>query len=74
MRKSYYFYTIAVQTVSCKAADIRLISAFARANPHLAIFVYDPFLAKYYTNPPSNVVIFRADDEETHSILLNPYI
>ena len=47
----------------------RLISAFARANPHLAIFVYDPFLAEYYTNPPSNVVIFRADDEETHSIL-----
>ena len=47
----------------------RLISAFARANPHLAIFVYDPFLAKYYTNPPSNVVIFSVDDEETHSIL-----
>ena len=41
----------------------RLISAFARANPHLSIFVYDPFLAEYYTNPPSNVVIFSADDE-----------
>ena len=47
----------------------KLISAFARANPHLAIFVYDPFLAEYYTNPPSNVVIFSVDDEETHSIL-----
>ena len=47
----------------------RLTSAFARANPHLAIFVYDPFLAEYYTNPPSNVVIFSVDDEETHSIL-----
>ena len=47
----------------------RLISAFARANPHLTIFVYDPFLAEYYTNPPSNVVIFSADDDETHSIL-----
>ena len=47
----------------------RLISEFARANPHLTIFVYDPFLAEYYTNPPSNVVIFSADDDETHSIL-----
>ena len=47
----------------------RLISAFARANPHLAIFVYDPFLGEHYTNPPSNVVIFSVDDEETHSIL-----
>lgn len=47
----------------------KLIFAFARANPHLAIFVYDPFLAEYYTNPPSNVVIFSVDDDETHSIL-----
>ncbi|MCY4570419.1 MAG: glycosyltransferase [Candidatus Poribacteria bacterium] len=47
----------------------RLISAFARANPHLAIFVYDPLLAEHYTHPPSNVVIFTADDDETHSIL-----
>ena len=47
----------------------KLISAFARANPHLAIFVYDPFLGEYYTTPPNNVVIFRADDDETHSIL-----
>ena len=46
-----------------------LVSAFARANPHLAIFVYDPFLAEYYTNPPSNVVIFSVDDEETRSVL-----
>jgi len=48
---------------------VKFISEFARANPHLAIFVYDPFLAEYYTNPPSNVVIFKADDDETHSIL-----
>ncbi len=48
---------------------VKFISEFARANPHLAIFIYDPFLAEYYTNPPSNVVIFRADDDETHSIL-----
>ena len=47
----------------------KLISALARANPHLAIFVYDPFLAEHYTHPPSNVVIFSADDDETHSIL-----
>ena len=47
----------------------KLISAFACANPHLAVFVYDPFLAEHYTNPPNNVVIFSADDEETHSIL-----
>ena len=48
---------------------VKLISAFARANPHLAIFVYDPLLAEHYTHPPSNVVIFTADDDETHSIL-----
>ena len=48
---------------------MKFISEFARANPHLSIFVYDPFLAEYYTNPPSNVVIFSADDDEMHSIL-----
>ena len=48
---------------------VKFISEFARANPHLSIFVYDPFLAEYYPNPPRNVVIFRADDDETHSIL-----
>ena len=48
---------------------VKLISAFARANPQLAIFVYDSFLAEHYTNPPNNVVIFRADDEETRSVL-----
>ncbi len=48
---------------------VKFISEFARANPHLSIFVYDPFLAEHYTNPPKNVVIFSADDEETHSIL-----
>lgn len=47
----------------------KLISEFAYANPHLAIFVYDPFLAVHYTNPPNNVVIYSADDEETHSVL-----
>ena len=48
---------------------VKFISEFAHANPHLAIFVYDPFLAEHYTHPPSNVVIFSADDDETHSIL-----
>ena len=46
-----------------------LVSAFAHANPHLAIFVYDSFLAEYYKNPPDNVVIFSVDDEETRSVL-----
>ena len=46
-----------------------LVSAFAHANPQLAIFVYDPFLAEHYKNPPNNVVIFSADDEETRSVL-----
>ena len=49
------------------------ISEFARANPHLAIFVYDAMLAgvRYPTpyHPPENVVIFSADDEETRTIL-----
>ena len=45
------------------------ISAFARANPHLAIFVYDAMLTERYRHPPENVVIFRADDEETLSVL-----
>ena len=47
----------------------KFISAFAHANPHLAIFVYDPFLAENYKNPSKNVVIFSADDEETRSVL-----
>ena len=47
----------------------KLISAFAGANPHLAIFVYDPFLAEHWTHPPDNVVIFSVDDAEMHSIL-----
>ena len=50
-------------------AGAKLISAFARTNPHLAVFAYDPVLAEHWTNPPDNVVIFRADDDETHSIL-----
>ena len=45
------------------------ISAFAQANPHLAIFVYDSVLAAHYKNPPDNVVIFRADDEKMFSVL-----
>ena len=45
------------------------ISEFARANPHLAIFVYDAMLAQHYRHPPENVVIFSADDEETLSVL-----
>ena len=47
----------------------RWISAFAQANPHLAIFVYDSVLAAHYKNPPENVVIFRADDEKMFSVL-----
>ena len=47
----------------------KFISAFAHANPHLAIFVHDPFLAENYKNPSKNVVIFSADDEETRSVL-----
>ena len=45
------------------------ISEFARANPHLAIFVYDPLLEQEYRHPPENVVIFSADDEEMLSVL-----
>ncbi len=48
---------------------VKLISAFARANPHLAIFVYDPVLAEHSVNLPSNVVIFSVDDEETLAVL-----
>ena len=47
----------------------KLISAFAHANPHLAIFVYDPVLAGHSVNLPSNVVIFSADDEDTLAVL-----
>ena len=45
------------------------ISEFARANPHLAIFVYDTMLEQHYQYPPENMVIFSADDEETRSVL-----
>ena len=45
------------------------ISAFARANPHLAIFVYDAMLAPHYQHPPENVVLFNADDADTRSVL-----
>ena len=46
-----------------------LICAFAHANPHVAIFVYDALLSKHNINPPNNVVIFSADDQETSSVL-----
>ena len=45
------------------------ITKFARANPHLSIFVYDAMLARHYQHLPENVVIFNADDEETLSVL-----
>lgn len=45
------------------------ISAFARANQHLAIFVYDPILTQHHMNLLDNVVIFGADDEDTAAIL-----
>lgn len=44
------------------------ISAFARANRHLWIFVYDYVLANHYKNLPENLVIFRADDAEMSAI------
>ena len=47
----------------------KFISEFARVNLHLAIFVYDPFLAEHYTDPPNNVVIFSVNDEETLAVL-----
>ena len=40
-------------------SGVQFISDFARANPQLAIFVYDAILAEHYLNPPRNVVIFR---------------
>ena len=46
-----------------------LITAFASANPHLSIFVYDTHLAEHYTDLPENVVIFSADSEEMDSVL-----
>ena len=45
------------------------ISAFARANRHLSIFVYDYVLAQHCKNLPDNVVIFTADDEDMAAIL-----
>ena len=45
------------------------IAEFAQANRHLAIFVYDSVLAHHYKNPPDNVVIFGADNQEMSSIL-----
>lgn len=45
------------------------IAEFAQANRHLAIFVYDSVLAQHYKNPPDNVVIFGADDQQMSAIL-----
>ena len=47
----------------------RWISAFARANRHLSIFVYDDVLAQHAKNLPDNVVIFRADDKQMSTVL-----
>ena len=47
----------------------RWISAFARANRHLSIFVYDSVLAQHAKNLPDNVVIFRADDKQMSAVL-----
>ena len=47
----------------------RWITAFAEANRHLAIFVYDAVLSQHYKNPPDNVVIFGAESQEMASIL-----
>lgn len=48
---------------------VSVISKLAAANPHLAFFVYDSILAKDYQNPPSNVVLFSAEDEDTRAVL-----
>ena len=45
------------------------LSTFAHANPHLTIFVYDEMLARYYQQPPENVVIFSANDEAARAVL-----
>ena len=47
----------------------RWISAFARANRHLSIFVYDSVLAQHAKNLPDNVVVFRADDKQMSAVL-----
>ena len=48
---------------------IQVISELATANPHLVFFVYDSILVEHYRNPPRNVVLFSADDEDTRSVL-----
>ncbi|MCY3722838.1 MAG: glycosyltransferase [Candidatus Poribacteria bacterium] len=48
---------------------VSVISKLAAANPYLAFFVYDSILAKEYRDPPSNVVIFSAEEEETRAVL-----
>ena len=45
------------------------ISEFARANPHLAVFVYDAMLARHACRLPENVVIFSVDNENYRMIL-----
>jgi len=48
---------------------VRVISELATSNPHLAFFVYDSLLAERYRNPPSNVILFSADEEDTRAVL-----
>ena len=50
-------------------SGVQWISAFARANPHLSIFVYDAVLAEHCKDSPENVVIFGADDAEMAAVL-----
>ena len=50
-------------------AEAQFLSDYAQSHPHLAIFVYDSFLAAHYHNPPSNVILFSAEDEVTRAIL-----
>ena len=47
----------------------QLISELATANPHLVFFVYDSVLVEHYHNKPDNIVLFRADDEDTRAVL-----
>ena len=48
---------------------IQVISELATSNSHLTFFVYDSILSKRWRNPPNNVIIFSADDDETRAVL-----
>ena len=45
------------------------ISEFARSNPNLTVFVYDPMLARHAHHLPENVVTFSVDNEKSRTIL-----